>query len=121
MRRSLAGWSPRARYRLTCARGESAVALDVGLGHRRFLQGKTCSVPVLALTSATNLTALTAVSMRTCCVLHGEVRTLIWSFAQSFGRFRVRITNLRARYGARKTRRSAGSWVVVMLVVVAVG
>ena len=52
---------------------ESAVALDVGLGggrffsrlKRRFRQGKTCSVPVLALTERTNPVALTSMSVRT--------------------------------------------------------
>lgn len=64
------GWIPRARYRLTCGRGESAVVFDVGLGDgrffsrlkRRFRQGKaygpcvlvTGFAPVLMVASGTN-------------------------------------------------------------------
>ena len=93
-----ARWTP-----ATCGRGESAVVFDVTLRRRRFRQGKaygpsvlvTGSAPVLngasALTQSLTSVALTLISVRTCCVLHGEVRTLIWSFAQNFGRQAVRV------------------------------
>ena len=79
-----ARWTP-----ATCGRGESAVVFDVTLRRRRFRQGKaygpsvlvTGSAPVLngasALTQSLTSVALTLISVRTCCVLQGEVRTLI--------------------------------------------